>query len=103
MRKTQVALAALALVASSAALANGVSIYGNVDAGILSTGGKTAFYGGGNNATTLMGFRGSEDLGGGLKAGFNLEAGLDLSKGQSGANGGGNGNLLPTSACRTKT
>ncbi len=98
MRKTQVALAALALVASTAALAD-VKVYGNVDAGVLSTGGTTAFFGGGNNATTLMGFRGSEDLGGGLKAGFNLETGLSLASGSyQSATSGGNKSLFNRAA-----
>ena len=34
MKKTQVALAALALVASTAALADGVTVYGAVDAAV---------------------------------------------------------------------
>jgi len=98
MRKTQVALAALALVASTAAMAD-VVVYGNLDAGIASAGGKTTFYGDGNNATTLFGVRGSEDLGNGLKAGFNLESGLDIAKGAvNGPNGGGNANLFNRAA-----
>lgn len=98
MKKTQVALAALALVASTAALAD-VTVYGNLDAGIASAGGKTTFYGDGNNATTLFGLRGSEDLGNGLKAGFNLESGLDIAKGAvNGPNGGGNANLFNRAA-----
>ncbi len=98
MKKTQVALAALALVASSAAMAD-VAVYGLLDAGIASAGGKTTFYGDGNNATTLFGLRGSEDLGNGLKAGFNLESGLDIAKGAvNGPNGGGNANLFNRAA-----
>jgi len=105
MKKTQVALAALALVASTATLANGVKISGNLEAGVANTtslkGGAfdgtgptgtdsigTYFSGGGafsagNNIT----FSGSEDLGNGLKADFNLTKGLSLSNG-SDANGG---------------
>ncbi len=98
MKKTQVALAALALVASTAAMAD-VKVYGNVDAGVLSTGGKTVFFGGGNNATTLMGFKGSEDLGNGLKASFNLETGLDLASGSfTGAPSGGSKQLFNRAA-----
>ncbi len=98
MKKTQLALAAVALVASSAAMANGVTIYGIADVGIASTSGKTGFYGDGNNGTTLIGIRGSEDLGGGLKAGFNLESGLNYNAGSTGANGGGNTNLFNRAA-----
>lgn len=86
MRKTQVALAALALVASTAALAD-VTAYGSVDAAIVNNSSGTAFAGAGNSGTTLFGFKGSEDLGSGLKAGFNLEAGVNASTGQLG-NGG---------------
>ncbi len=98
MKKTQVALAALALMASTAAMAD-VKVYGNVDAGILSTSGTTKFFGGGNNATSLIGFKGSEDLGGGLKASFNLETGIDLASGSfQGAPSGGNRNLFNRAA-----
>ncbi len=88
MKKTQVALAALALVASTAALADGVKAYGTIDASIVSTSAGTGFGGAGNSAGTIFGFTGSEDLGGGLKAGFALESGIQAATGASGANGG---------------
>ena len=80
MKKTQVALAALALVASSAAMAEGVTIYGTLDAGIAnSTGtGTNLSSAGGFVAGNNIGFKGSEDLGGGMKANFQLETGFDL-------------------------
>ncbi len=93
MKKTQVALAALALVASTAALAD-VKVYGTLDAGIASSSGSTVFYGDGNNATTHFGLAGSEDLGNGLKAGFNLQSGIDVKNGASGVSGGGNTGLF---------
>ncbi len=93
MKKTQVALAALALVASTAALAD-VAVYGTLDAGIASSSGSTVFYGDGNNATTHFGLKGSEDLGNGLKAGFNLQSGIDVKNGASGVSGGGNTGLF---------
>lgn len=79
MKKTQVALAALALVASSAAMAE-VTIYGTVDAGVAnSTGtGTNLSSAGGFVAGNNIGFKGSEDLGGGMKANFQLETGFDL-------------------------
>jgi predicted porin len=87
MRKTQVALAALALVASTAALADGVTVYGVLDMGLGSTNnGSTttrSFGTAGSQSPSLFGVRGSEDLGNGMKASFNLEAGLT----------GGNGSL----------
>jgi len=88
MRKTQFALAALALVASTAALADGVTVYGTVDASVVNNSSGTAFAGQGNSAGSLFGLKGTEDLGGGLKASFNLEAGYNASTGALGGNGG---------------
>ncbi len=87
MKKTQVALAALALVASTAVLADGVKLYGTADASIVRTDNGTALAGAGNNAGTIYGMTGSEDLGNGLKAGFTMEGGIDLANGVA-ANGG---------------
>jgi len=93
MKKTQVALAALALVASTAVLADGVKVYGTLDAGISSAS-TTGFYGVGNNGTTQIGFAGTSDLDAGWKANFNLLAGVDLSQGSSGVSGGGRTTLF---------
>ena len=41
-----------------------------------------------NNGTSRYGFRGVEDLGGGLKAGFNFEAGISLADGSANKSGG---------------
>ncbi len=98
MKKTQVALAALALVASTAVLADGVAIYGNADASAISGGGKTSFDGGGGYTTSLIGFRGSEDLGNGLKASFNLETAVNLGDGGRGGGSGGNTGLFNRAA-----
>ncbi len=87
MRKTQFALAALALVASSAALAEGVTVYGTADVSVVHTDNGTFLGGAGNSAGSIIGFKGSEDLGGGLKATFNLEAGYTGNDGST-ANGG---------------
>ncbi len=93
MRKTQVALAALALVASSAALAGEVTMSGIIDFGVGHySGSKGSFMEQGAWADhSSITFAGNEDLGGGLKAYFTMEAGFD----QNGnvANGG-NGNLF---------
>ena len=93
MRKTQVALAALALVASTAAFADGVKIYGALDAGLArSTGETMKFQGsGGFIAGNNWGITGSEDLGGGMKAGFTLQQGIDLN---GNVDNGGNGALF---------
>ena len=80
MRKTQIALAAVALVASTAALADGVKISGTLEGAVANTTNNgTHFSGaGGWVAGNNIRFSGSEDLGGGMKAVFGLEAGTDL-------------------------
>ncbi|MCL1961436.1 MAG: porin [Desulfovibrionaceae bacterium] len=92
MKKSLIALAVLGL--SSAAMAqSSVTLYGVADAGLgkvksLANGpndanNKTQFISGSlmNNLDSRVGVRGTEDLGGGLKAGFNFETGLDLDNG----------------------
>jgi predicted porin len=70
---------ALALFASTGAAfaQSSVTLYGIMDsmysAGSGSSSNKSAL-GSGGNMTSRFGFRGLEDLGGGLKAGFNLES-----------------------------
>jgi predicted porin len=91
MRKTQVALAALALMASTAALAE-VTIYGTLDAAITHTnnGKGTAFDGTGSwTAPSHLGLKGGEDLGGGLKANWQLETGVTLNNGAAVSGGFG--------------
>jgi predicted porin len=90
MKKSLVALAALAVVGAASAQSS-VTLYGVVDAGVSrATGTKVQMMGstGLNNGTSRFGFKGSEDLGGGLKANFNLEAGFDPENGASGFSGG---------------
>ncbi|MCL1961437.1 MAG: porin [Desulfovibrionaceae bacterium] len=105
MKKTLIALAVLGL--SSAAMAqSSVTMYGVADAGLgkmklteqdavlgaVGLGGvagsadatnKTQFISASrmNNGDSRLGVRGVEDLGGGLKVGFNFETGLDLNNG----------------------
>lgn len=80
MRKTQVALAAVALLASTAAMAEGVTIYGVLDGGMANTTGSGTYFSGAGGfvAGNYFGFKGQEDLSNGTKAFFNLEAGIDL-------------------------
>jgi predicted porin len=80
MKKSLIALAVLA--ASGTAFAQStVTLYGVVDAGITKgADGKTTFTGGGVNGTSRLGFKGEEDLGGGLKAVFQVETGLNSGK-----------------------
>ena len=97
MKKTQVALAALALVASTAVLANGVTVYGNLEAAVVApNGGKTSFAGSGEMGPSHFGIKGSEDLGNGLKAGFNLESGISLQNG--GFDNGGTSSMFTRAA-----
>lgn len=80
MKKTLIALAALA--ATGAAMAqSAVTIYGVIDQAFT----RTNISGGTNknemvssgNVTNRLGFRGTEDLGGGLKAKFQIETSLN--------------------------
>ena len=78
MNKHLIALAALTLVSGMAAAQSSVTIYGNIDIGLLTQnkvagGGSKTTMSGGGIAPSIWGFKGSEDLGGGLKASFNLE------------------------------
>jgi predicted porin len=75
--------AALPLVASAQ---SSVTVYGVADAAIARedtgvAGGSRSVLASGNQSTSRFGFRGTEDIGGGLKAMFNLEAGAQLDTG----------------------
>lgn len=72
MKKTLIALAVLAASGASFAQSS-VTLYGVVDAGITNNGKTTTFTGGGVNGTPRLGVKGEEDLGGGLKAVFQME------------------------------
>ncbi|WP_300652118.1 porin [Hydrogenophaga sp.] len=80
MKKTLIALAALA--ATGAAMAqSSVTLYGVVDVGFTSvnnsgTGTDNTGLSSSNMTTNRLGFRGTEDLGGGLKAKFQIETSL---------------------------
>ncbi|UCU98684.1 porin [Acidovorax radicis] len=87
MQKTnRLALAVLALLGSTAAFAqSSVTLYGRVnttverqEVGDVKT---TGLY----NNSSRFGFKGTEDLGGGLKAGFQLESGFNSDTGASAA------------------
>jgi predicted porin len=72
MKKTQLALAAVALVASSAAMADGVTVSGRIDYGVTHASKADTVTGvqGGLLAPNFINVTGSEDIGG-LKASFN--------------------------------
>ncbi len=96
MKKTQVALAALALVASSAAMATNVTLSGQVDIGVFNTGrddngnGGTFMEQGGLLDHSSITLNVNEDLGNGLKAFAVLESGFNANGGID--NGGTQGN-----------
>ena len=85
MKKTLISLAVLA--ASTGAFAqSSVTLYGTADAAV----GKSEHAKVGmatnslvNTSNSFLGFRGTEDLGGGLKAGFQFEQGINLKDGST--------------------
>ncbi|HRM62441.1 MAG TPA: porin [Acidovorax temperans] len=88
MKKSLIALAVLA--ASGAAMAqSSVTLYGVADAAVTHVNGKDNWTGlsSGANKTSRLGFRGVEDLGGGLKANFVLEGGFNLDAGDGKSSG----------------
>jgi len=89
MKKSLIALAALATIATAAQAQSTVTVYGIVDMGIMqsktqdSAGSQLAAVSG-PLSTSRFGLRGTEDLGGGLKASFNLESELTANTGAAG-------------------
>lgn len=84
MKRQLLALAALSAAAGAMAQGAHVTLFGvaDVSVGHVSTAGKSVSgLASGGSATGRLGFRGEEDLGAGLKAGFWLEGGLDLDDG----------------------
>ncbi len=83
MKKSLIALAALSAFAATAQAQSSVSVYGIIDTGYnsleqtTSAGVKTTANSvstNGEGATSRLGFRGTEDLGGGVKANFVIES-----------------------------
>jgi predicted porin len=88
-----------------------VTLYGRIDSGVQWTENSTAAHNNddltevknGGILPSIWGFKGSEDLGGGLKAVFNLEADFDSSTGGSRAwatSAAPPSAVRPTWACR---
>jgi predicted porin len=83
MKKSLLAVAAIGAFASAAQAQSSVTVYGILDVGFTgksatapATGVKTnttQFNGGGNESTSRLGFKGNEDLGGGMSAFFTSE------------------------------
>jgi len=88
MKKSLIALAALASFAGYASAQSSVTLFGIVDATVAfghgSVANKTQLTNSGYNSSRL-GFRGTEDLGGGMSASFWLEAGLNNDDGRGAA------------------
>ncbi len=87
MKKTFIALAVLSSVATFAQAQSSVTLYGRVDAGLASvktlgvTQTKIDNGGAVGLTTSRWGMRGTEDLGGGLKASFKLESRFNVDDG----------------------
>jgi len=98
MKKTLVALAALAATSSvfamgHAAAGSSVTLYGRIDAAVVTVDKANAnnqritSLGDSTMATSIWGLRGSEDLGGGLRGTFNIEGDVQTTNGQTSAAG----------------
>ncbi len=88
MKKSLIALAALASFAGLASAQSSVTLFGIVDATLAygrgNVSNKTQLTNSGYNSSRL-GFRGTEDLGGGMSASFWLEAGVNNDNGTGAA------------------
>ncbi len=89
MKKSLIALAVLA-AAGAASAQSSVTLYGRVDAGLVSVKDQITPANGGKSTTkldsnvlnnSLWGLKGTEDLGNGLKANFVLESGMSMDTG----------------------
>lgn len=83
MKKSLIALAALA-VSGAAFAQSSVTLYGVADIVIHKDKGVSTKMTSGGVSSSRLGFKGTEDLGGGLKANFKLEQGIDLTNGAAG-------------------
>lgn len=89
MKKSYYSLAVLGFMAATAAQAqSSVTAYGIIDAGVMTqsnsgtpSAGRTTSFVDAQILPSIYGFKGSEDLGGGLTAGFNLEGGFNSGNG----------------------
>ncbi len=81
MKKSLIALAVLGSVAGVAQAQSSVTLYGIVDVGVIKNKDAATELGSGLLETSRLGFKGTEDLGGGLSALFVLEGSLDVDTG----------------------
>lgn len=101
MKKSLIALAVLAATGTALAQSS-VTIYGAIDTSFThvnnqgGANGSGLSSGGGGSVGSKLGFKGQEDLGGGLKAGFKLEIGLETSSVGNGVPGSNdNSTIIP--------
>lgn len=95
MKKSLLALAVLGAFAGAASAQSSVTVYGIVDLGFDSTdngaaAGRVNGVKSGGQSASRIGFKGTEDLGGGLNALFQLEATISADTGTAFAAGSGN-------------
>ena len=85
MKKSLLALAALATVAGAASAQSSITMYGIADVGVVresgNPSGPVTKVTSGVSAGSRLGFRGVEDLGGGMAALFTLETGISMDTG----------------------
>lgn len=107
MKRSLLALAVLGAFAGAASAQSSVTIYGIIDMGVAKQNSGTTWLQGGTGATgaagnkwtvqqayaSRLGFRGIEDLGGGLRAAFNLEHRFNPDTGTSIGNPGTTNNF----------
>ena len=92
MKKSLLALAVLTAVTGAASAQSSVTLYGKIDLGLVldsgNASGKSVRVSSGVTGGSRIGFKGVEDLGGGMKAAFQLETGYcaDQAGGTSQAN-----------------
>ncbi len=112
----KVSVAAVALAFGAAAYADGVTMYGNIDVGVMSasksctttaaggactgTGSVVGLQGSQMQANDF-GLKGNESLGNGLTAGFDLEGGFNIANGSLGVAGGNSTTLGGAGGGRT--
>ncbi len=97
MKKSLLALAVLGTIAGVASAQTSITIYGTIDAGVrhqsnfgpgaADTDSRLSMSSGGTYNQNRLGFKGVEDLGGGLNAHFNLEMGWNSGTGAGDAAG----------------
>ena len=92
MKKSLLALAVLGTLAGSALAQTNVTVYGLLDVGLIHESGRAdgrnvTELGSGMQSGSRVGFRGTEDLGGGLSAVFVVENGFQVDTGAMGQGG----------------